>query len=132
MKLVFFLTWSSTCFITNSTGEERFTITYKKLYVPVVTLSTQDKAKLLQQLKSGFRRTFNWNKDQSDPKTYEQNRYLKNLLNQRLQGVNKLFVLSFENENDRTSHSNYYLPKLEITDYNVMIDGKIFFDQPIK
>ena len=60
------------------------------------------------------------------------NRYLNNLVNQRLQGVNRLFVLSFENENERISHSNYYLPKLEITDYIVMIDGKIIFDQPIK
>ena len=54
-----FLTWSSTCVITNSTGEGRFTITDTKLFVPVVTLSTQDSAKLLQQLKSGFRKTIN-------------------------------------------------------------------------
>ena len=47
------------------------------------------------------------------------------------QGVNRLFVLPFENENDRTSHSTYYLPKVEIKDYNVMINGKSFFDQPI-
>ena len=47
------------------------------------------------------------------------------------QGVHRLFVLSFENENDRISHSNYYLPKVQIKDYNVMIDGKSFFDQPI-
>ena len=45
--------------------------------------------------------------------------------------MNRLFVLSFENEGDRTSHSNYYLPKVEIQDCNVMIDGKNFFDQPI-
>ena len=57
-----FLTWSSTCVITNSTGEGRFTITDTKLYVPVVTLSTQDNAKLLQQLKSGFKRIINWSK----------------------------------------------------------------------
>ena len=76
-----FLTWSSTCVITNSTGEGRFTITDTKLYVPVVTLSTQDNAKLLQQLKSGFRRTINWNKYQSDPKTYAQNRYLNHIVN---------------------------------------------------
>ena len=56
------LTWSSTCVITNSTGAGRFAITNTKLYVPVVTLSTQDNAKLLQQLKSGFKRTANWNK----------------------------------------------------------------------
>ena len=126
------LTWSKDCVITNSEGEAKFAITETKLYVPVVTLSTQDNAKLLQQLKSGFKRTINWNKYQSDPKTYAQNRYLNHLVDPSFQGVNKLFVLSFENENDRTSHSTYYLPKVEIKDYNVMIDGKNFFDQPVK
>ena len=62
MKLdIPFLTWSSTCVITNSTGARRFKITDTKLYVLVVTLSTQDNAKLLQQLKSSFKRTINWN-----------------------------------------------------------------------
>ena len=69
------LTWSKDCVITNSTGEEKFKITETKLYVPVVTLSTQDNAKLLQQLKTGFKRTINWNKYQSGIKTYEQNRF---------------------------------------------------------
>ena len=54
-----FLIWSSACVITNSTGEGRFTITDTKLFVTVVTLSTQDNTKLLQQLRSGFRRTIN-------------------------------------------------------------------------
>ena len=45
--------------------------------------------------------------------------------------INRLFVLFFENENDRTSHSEYYLPKVEMQDYNVKIDGKHLFDQPI-
>ena len=53
------LTWSSTCVITNSTGAGRFAITDTKLYVPVVTLSTQENAKLLQQLKFGFNRKIN-------------------------------------------------------------------------
>ena len=52
-------------------------------------------------------------------------------MNPSFQGVNRLSVLSFENENDRTSHSTYYLPKVEIKDYNVMIDGRNFFDQPV-
>ena len=60
-------TWSSTCVITNSTGAERFAITDAKLYVPVVTLSTQDNAKLLQQLKS------------ADPKTYAPKEIFKSL-----------------------------------------------------
>ena len=127
----FLLTWSKDCAITNSTGEGKFAITATKLYELVVTLSTQDNAKLLQQLKSGFKRTINWNKYESNIKTLAQNRYLNHLINPSFQGVNRLFVLSFENENDRTSHSTYYLPKVEIKDYNVMIDGRNFFDQPI-
>ena len=125
------LTWYKDCVITNSTGVRKFKIRETKLYVPVVTLSTQDNAKLLQQLKSGFKRTINWNKNESNKKTYAQNRYLNHLINPSFQGVNRHFVLSFENENDRTSHSTYYLPKVEIKDYNVMIDGKNVLDQPI-
>ena len=48
------------------------------------------------------------------------------------QGVNRLVVLSFENEEDRKVHTRYYFPKVEIKGYNVMIDGKNFFDQPVK
>ena len=50
------LKWSPTCVITNSSGAGRFAITDTQLYVPVVTLSTQDNAKLLQQLKFGFKK----------------------------------------------------------------------------
>ena len=46
--------------------------------------------------------------------------------------VNRLFVLSFENEEDRTSFSKYYTPKVEIKDFNVLVDGKSFFDVPVK
>ena len=125
------LTWSKDCVITNSTGEGKFAITETKLYVSVVTLSTKDNEKLLQQLKSGFKKTISWNKYESSIKTFAQNRYLNYLINPSFQGVNRLFVLAFENENDRTSHSSYYLPKVELKDYNVMIDGRNFFDQPI-
>ena len=62
---------------------------------------------------------------------HAQNRYLNYLVDLSFQGVNRFFVLSFENEDDRTSHSTYYLPKVEIKDYNVMTDGKKFFDHPI-
>ena len=124
------LTWSFTCLITNSIGEERFATTDTKPYVPVVTLSTQDNAKVFQQLKSGFKRTINWNKYQSDPKNNAQNRYWNHLVDPSFQGqgINRLFV----NENDGTSHSQYYVPKVEIKDWDVMIDGKNFFDQPIR
>ena len=77
------VTWSRDCVITNYTGAGKFAITEIKLYVPVVTLSTQDNAKLLQQLKSGFKRTINWNKYESNIKTFAQNRYLNHLINPR-------------------------------------------------
>ena len=68
------LTWSKNCVITNSTSEEKFVITETKLFVPVVvTLSTQDNVKLLQQLKSGFKRRTTWNKYESSIKTFAQN-----------------------------------------------------------
>ena len=57
-----------------------------------------------------------------------QNQYLYLLIDQSSQGVNRLFVLSFENENNRTVHTKYFRPIVEIKDYNVMIDGKTFFD----
>ena len=91
------LIWSKDCVITNSTGAGKFATTETKHYVPVVTLSTQDNAKLLQQLKSGFKRTINWNKYESSVRTFSQNRYLNYLINPSFQGVNRLFVLSFEN-----------------------------------
>ena len=125
------LTWSIDCVISSATGETKFAITDTKLYVPVVTLSTQDNAKLLQQLKSGFKRIINWNKYESDPKTFAQNRYLNHLISPGFRGVNRLFGLSFENEDDRISHSTFYLPKVDIKNYNVMIDGRNFFDQTI-
>ena len=93
------LTWSSTWIITNSTGAWRFAITETKLYVPVGSLSTEDNAKLLQKLKSGFQRANNQNKYQSDPKTYTQNQYLNHLIDPSFHELNRLFPLSFENEN---------------------------------
>ena len=75
------LTWSKDCVITNSYGAGKFAITETKLYVLVVTLSIQDNAKLLQQLKSGFKRIINWNKYESNLKTFAQNRYLNYLIN---------------------------------------------------
>ena len=89
------LIWSSTCVITNSTNEGRFKITDAKIYVPVVTLWTQDNAKLLQQLKSGFERTVNWNKYELNPKTYAQDRYLNHLVDPSFERVNRLFVTIF-------------------------------------
>ena len=120
------LTWSDKCVLLSDTKASTFAITNTKLYVPDVTLSTQNNAKLLQQLKSGFKRTINLDKYRSKVTMQAPNPYLYYLIDPRFQGVNRLFVLSFENTIGRTVHTKYYLPTVEIKDYNVLIDGQNF------
>ena len=93
-----------------------FKTKYTKLYVPVVTLSTKDDNNFLEQLKSGFKRTIKWNKYRSEMINQTKNNHLNRLIDPTLTKVNRLFVLSFENENDRTSFSKYYVSKVEIKD----------------
>ena len=127
------LSWSQNKLVSsNDTKATSFVITDKKLYDSVSTLSTQDNAKLLQQYKSGFKNTINWNKCQSKVLMQGANPYLHFLIGPSFQGVNRLFALSFENNDDRTVRTTYYLPTVEIKGYNVKIDGKNFFDQPLK
>ena len=126
------LTWSSTCVITNSNGAGTFAITDTKLYVSVVTLSTQENTKFLQQLKSGSTRVISWNKYLSKPELIRRNPNLNHLVEPSFQGINRLFVLAFENDEDRIDHEKSYLPNVETKDYNIMINGENFFDQPIK
>ena len=80
-----------------------FVITDTKLYGPVVTLSTQDNAKLLEQLKSGFKEPLSWNKYEPKVTLQQQNQYLDFLINPSFQGVNRLFLFSLEDTNGRTS-----------------------------
>ena len=125
------LTWSANCGVTLNQGTT-FKITKTILYAPVVTLSTQGNAKLLAQLKSGFKRTISWNKYLSKPELLRWNPNLNNLVEPSFQGVNRIFVLVFQNDAQRRSNKRYYLPNVEIKDYSVMIGGKNFFDQPVK
>ena len=87
---------------------------------------------MLEQLKSGFKRTINWNKYEPKVTVQQQNRYLDLLINPSFQGVNRLFVLSFDNTDGRTSHTRYYLPLVEIKNNDVVIDERNFFDQPVE
>ena len=101
------MNWSANCVIiyTNVANQNpAFEITETKLYVPVVTLSTQDNAKLLPQLKSGFKRTIYWDKYLSKQQLLTENRNLNHLVESGFQGVNRLFVLAFENDAQRTSN----------------------------
>ena len=116
----------------NAPTNATFQITDTKLYVPVVTLSKENDIKLLEQLKSGFKRTIKWNKYRSEMTNQTKTNHLNHLIDPTFTKVNRLFVLSFENENNRTSFSKYYASNVQIKDFNVLINGKSFFDMPIK
>ena len=88
--------------------------------------------RLLEQLRTGFKRTIKWNKYRSEMTNQTKNNYLNYLTDPTFTKVIRLFVLSFENENDRTSFSQHYVTNVQIKDFNVLIDGKSFFDIPKK
>ena len=120
------------------TGLE-FQIKDTKLYVPVVTLSKEHDIKLLEKLKSRFKKTIKWNKYRSQMTIQNNNNNLNYLIDLTFTKVNRLFVLSFERieENNvrkdiRDSFLHYYVPKAQIKDFNVLIDGKSFLDLPVK
>ena len=102
------------------------------MYVPVVTLSAENDNKLLEELKSGFRKFIKWNKYMSQMSNQNKNNNLDYLIDTTFSNVTRLFILSFKNKDDRTSYYIYYLPNVEIKDYNVLIDGNAFFELPIK
>ena len=95
-------------------------------------MSSENDIKLLEQLKTGFKRTIKWNKHRSEMSNQTKNNTLNYLIDPTFTNVNRLFVLSFENEDDRTSFSKCYVPKVETKDFNVLIDGKPFFEIPVK
>ena len=129
------LNWSRKCVIVATDVADQgstFLITGTKLYVQVVTVSTQDNVKIIEQLKSGFKRTINRSKSQSKELIERKNQYLDYLIDPIFRGVNRLFVFSLEDEAQQTSYKRYDLPTVETKNYNVMIDEQNFFDQPVR
>ena len=109
-----------------------FQITDTKLYVPVLTLSTKDQNNFLEQVKSRFKRTIKLNKYRLEMTNQTKSNHLNYLIDPTFTKVNRLFVLWFKNEEHRTLFSKYYVPKIEIKDSNVLIDGKSFLNVPVK
>ena len=106
-------------------GNATFQITDTKLYVPVVTLSTEYDKRPLEQLRTRFKRTIKWNKYRSEMTNKTKNNNLNYLIDPTFTKFNRLFILSFENENNRASFSKYYVPNIQIKDFNVLINGKM-------
>ena len=112
-----------------------FQITDTKLYIPVVSLLKENDIKLLDQLKSGFKRTIKWNKYLSQMNIQPQNNNLNYLIDPIFTFVNRLFILSFlrnNNADNRNSFSDYYVSKARISDFYISINGNGFFDLPQK
>ena len=103
-----------------------------KLHVPIVTLSKDDEIKLLTNLKSGFTREIKWNKYRLQMTTEAIYNNLNIVIDRTFTNVNRLFVLAYQTADDRQSFSQFYLPRVMIKDYNVIIDKLAFFDLPKK
>ena len=117
---------------TDAPTRATFAIDKCKLYIPVVTLSKDDETKLLTNLKSGFKREIIWNKYRSQMTTEETNDNLNILIDPTFTNVNRLFVLAYQTADNRQSYYEFYLQKVMVKDYNVIIDKLAFFDLPIK
>ena len=101
------------------------------MYVPVVTLSAENDNKFLEQLKAGFKRTIKWNKYRSKMSNQTKNNNLNYLIDPTVTNIIRLFVLSLENKEDGVSFSKYCVSKVEVEDFNVLTDGKTFFEIPV-
>ena len=135
-KVEFSLVWNENYILTSLDGNTAFTITDAKVYVPVVILSIENNSKLTKLLNNGFKRSVYWNKYKVIPnKIYNWNDYIRELLDGSYQGVRRLFVLAYDNTVDNAttvnSHRKYFLLRIKIENYNIEIDGRNFYDQPI-
>ena len=133
------LNWIEFCILSSAGNSAKFEITDAKLHVPIVTLSTKDSVNLTKQLSEGFKRSVYWNSYQTKPKkVIEKEKNIYELLNALFQGVRRLFVLAYvvaagaaNDEAGIKDNKKYFLPRGEIKNYNVLIDGRNFYDQPI-
>ena len=114
--------------------ETTFRITNTKLCIPIVSLSTKDNVNLTKKLNEGFKKSVYWNeyKSKIETKEADTNNLKRVPLDASFQSVNRLFILAFDNTNngankvERDGHRKYFLPNLNITNYNVLIDGRSF------
>ena len=136
-KIKLNLTWKKECVLSTGDGEAVFIINDTKLYVPVVSLSKEDNKDFIEQQNKGFQRSIYWNEyktkeinEDSDVNVFK---YIN--LDPSSQGVNRLFVMAYNRENGqptRNGQRKYYLPRIDLEKYNVIIDGRNFYDNPIE
>ena len=130
------LNWTIYSVLCNQNQNSIFQITKRELYIPIVTLNTENNNKLSGLLSKGFERTVVWNEYNSkiERVTIPQNdnMFRRTTLDTSFQGVSKLFAAAYEtggierNANTEESRRRYYLPRAEIKDYNVSPMEEIF------
>ena len=137
-KIKLNLTWKKECVLSTAGDEAVFIINDTKLYVPVVTLSKEDNKDFNEQQNKGFQRFFYWNeyktKEQTENAAANAIKYIN--LDPSFQGVNRLFLIAYSradnNQATRNDQQKYYLPRIDFKKYNVIIDGRNFYDNPIE
>ena len=134
-KVKLSLTWHKNCILSSVADDSTFATADTKLYVPIVTLKTEDNTKLLKLLSKGFKRPIYWNEYKVTPnKNYDANVYIRERLDASIQGVGKLFVVTYGKENDdatENSYRKYFLSRMKIKHCNIEIDGRNFYNQSI-
>ena len=136
-KIKLNLTWKKECVLSTDAGDAVFIINDTKMYVPVVTLSKEDNKDFIEQQNKGFQRSIYWNeyKTKEINENADANVFKYINLDPSFQGVNRLFVMAYNNANDhptRNGQQKYYLPRIDLSKYNVIIDGRNFYDNPIE
>ena len=136
-KIKLNLTWKKECVLSNQDGAAVFIVNDTKLYVPVVTLSKEDNKDFIEQQNKGFQRSIYWNeykiKEMNENADAIVFKYIN--LDPSFQGVNRLFVIGYNRANGqptRYGQRKYYLPRIDLDKYNVIIDGRSFYDNPIE
>ena len=132
------LAWKKECVLSTAADDAVFIINDTKLYVPVVTLSKEDNKDFIEQQNKGFQRSIYWNeyktKEQTENADANAVKYIN--LDPSFQGVNRLFLMAHSrvdnNQATRNCQQKYYLPRINLKKYNVIIDGRNFYDNPIE
>ena len=136
-KIKLNLTWKKECVLSNQNGAAVFIINDTKLHVAVVTLSKKDNKDFNEQQNKGFQRSIYWNeyKTKEINEDADANVFQYITLDPSFQGVNRLFVMAYNRANGQSTinvQQKYYLPRIDLEKYNVIIDGRNFYDNPIE
>ena len=136
-KIKLNLIWKKECVLSTDVGNAVFIINDTKMYVPVVTLSKENNKDFIEQQNKGFQRSIYWNeyKAKEINENADANVFKYINLDPSFQGVNRLFVMAYNRANGqltRNGKQKYYLPRIDLKKYNVIIDGRNFYDNPIE